>query len=123
MAFQNPVAVYNASSNVEAQLLRSLLAEAGIEAFAIDDVSQAGAWVFGLLPEIHKPQVWVDRENVERAKIFIEDYDRHSGPEASNPQSPAYCYSCGEAVEPGVPACPACGNALDWSDDPEDVAS
>jgi hypothetical protein len=51
MALQNPVAVYNASSNVEAQLLRSLLAESGIEAFAIDDVSQVGTWVFGLLPE------------------------------------------------------------------------
>ncbi|HEV3025768.1 MAG TPA: hypothetical protein VGX76_25015, partial [Pirellulales bacterium] len=63
MALQDPVAVYYAATNAEAQVVRSLLVDAGIEAFAVDDVSVGGTWTLGLIPEIHKPQVWVDRRN------------------------------------------------------------
>jgi len=57
MPLQNPVAVYNAANNIEAQLICNFLNDAGIEAYLTSDVSQAGTWMFGLLPEIHKPQV------------------------------------------------------------------
>jgi hypothetical protein len=58
MALRNPVAVYNAGTNVEAHVVKLILNEAGIEAHVADDVSVVGLWAFGTLPEIHKPQRW-----------------------------------------------------------------
>jgi hypothetical protein len=122
MALQDPVAVYNAANNVEAKLISNFLVDAGIEAFAVEDVSQVGTWAFGLLPEIHKPQVWVDRENVEKAKSFIAEYESRSGQHDSDSKNDSFCYECGEPIEQGVPVCPACGRALDWSEDSEDAS-
>lgn len=67
MALRDPAAAYNAANNIEALFLRDRLIEAGIEAFVIEDVSQVGAWIGGLVPEIHKPQVFVERADLERA--------------------------------------------------------
>ena len=120
MALQNPIAVYNAASNIEAQLVRCLLVDAGIEAFAVEDVSQVGTWAFGLLPEIHKPQVWVDQENIEQARAFLAEYERRSHEGESDPQNDLFCYECGESVKQTVSVCPSCGQVLDWSEDSED---
>ena len=68
MELRDPVAVYNAATNVEAQLIKVLLTEVGIEAFASEDSSLVGYWMFGILPEIHKPQVWVSAKDRERAR-------------------------------------------------------
>ena len=65
MALHDPVAVYNAANNVEAHLVRNALLTSGVEAHVTEDVSQVGTWAFGLLPEIHKPQVWVERQDIE----------------------------------------------------------
>src|SRR5438132_670434 len=78
MALSDPIAAYNAANNVEAHLLCNLLVEAGVEAFVTEDVSQVGTWIGGLIPEIHKPQVWVDRVDLERAKPVLDDYERRS---------------------------------------------
>jgi hypothetical protein len=75
MALSHPVAVYNASNNVEVHLICTLLEENGIEAHATLDESLVGYWAFGILPEIHKPQVWVDRSNVEAAKPLLEKFE------------------------------------------------
>ena len=129
MALQDPVAVYNAANNVEAQLLCNLLVDAGIEAFVTEDVSQVGVWLLGLIPEIHKPQVWVDRSNVEGAAPLIEEFDdrliEQAGvdevelpDETPDASSEHFCYHCGEPIAFGVSHCTACGKALDWSDKP-----
>ena len=73
MALQHPLVVYNAADHVEAHLLCNALVDAGIDAYVIDDVSQVGTSAFGLLPEIHKPQIWVERGDVERAKAFYRE--------------------------------------------------
>jgi hypothetical protein len=112
MALQNPVAVYNAAANAEAQVVRSLLVDAGIEAFAVDDVSVVGTWALGLIPEIHKPQVWVDRRHVEQARALIEAYEQRSA-EQEHGDTVDFCYECGEPVDSGVSTCPACGQSLD----------
>jgi rubredoxin len=117
MALRDPLAVYNAANNLEAHLLRNLLADAGIEAFVTEDVSQIGTWMGGLVPEIHKPQVWIDRQDSDRAKPVLDDYERRlaerentvegdsEGPDA------AVCLACGEILAAGQSACSACG----WS--------
>jgi hypothetical protein len=117
MALPHPTAVFNAASNVEAHLVQSLLMEAGIEAFAVDDVSMVGVWAFGHLPEIHKPQVFVDRANADRAREVIEAYDSKAMFAEAAARQQSFCYSCGDAVEYGTPTCPACGSPLDWDED------
>ena len=67
MAISHPIAVYNAENNVEAQMLCAYLDQNGIEAYPTLDDSVVGFWSFGVLPEIHKPQVWVDKSKVEAA--------------------------------------------------------
>ena len=132
MALRDPVAVYNAANNTEAHLVRNVLLSSGVEAFVTEDVSQVGTWMFGLIPELHKPQVWVERTDVERAKPILEDYDRRAArlrdadaSDAARAESPieVACEACGQrtrfsAIQRGsVQECPHCGAYLDVVDD------
>ena len=74
MALIDPVAVYNGADNFEISVIQNLLDAAGIEAFAVEDVSTVGAWMGGMMPEIHKPQVWIERVDLDRAKPILEEY-------------------------------------------------
>ena len=121
VALKDPVPVYNAASNLEAQLIRNHLIAEGIEAYAVEDVSQVGTWAMGLIPEIHKPQVFVERWNAEQARSLIEDYEDRSAPAAPMEAEQEFCYGCGEPVTRGAPTCTACGKPLDWSAEPDDI--
>jgi hypothetical protein len=128
MALRDPVAVYNAANNVEAHSVRNALAHAGLEAFVTEDISQVGTWMFGLIPEIHKPQVWVERADIERAKPILDDYERRAAElrESSSPEeAPAgpaidvLCEECGQcssfpaAQRGSVQQCKHCGAYVD----------
>ena len=95
MSLANPTAVYAASTNQEAMLLKHLLIEAGIEADITEDLSMAGLWMGGTAPQIHNPKVWVDRTQAEAAAGILTDYeqkrfDRSKGAlQSSYSQSPA----------------------------------
>jgi DNA-directed RNA polymerase subunit RPC12/RpoP len=131
MALQDPVAVYNATNNVESHMLCNILRDAGIEAFTTDDVSVVGVWMFGLLPEIHKPQVWIDRKDVERAKPLLENYedqllerqeaDRHKL-SLDDAAIEVTCEECGRSSlfpaeqRDTVQDCPHCGSYVDVGD-------
>jgi hypothetical protein len=67
MELRDPIVAYDAATNVEAQLMKMLLTEAGIDAYASEDHSTAGVWMFGVMPELHKPQVWVSSRDLDRA--------------------------------------------------------
>lgn len=71
----DPVTVYTARDYLEAQILRDTLLDAGIDAFAIDDASQAGTWMFGLISNIHKPTVVVNRSDRDRAAPLVAQFD------------------------------------------------
>ena len=127
MALRDPVAIYNAANNLEAHFLRDGLIAAGIEAFVIEDLSQVGTWVGGLVPEIHKPQIWVEREDIERARPFLEEFEARAaelresgaGNDAATPPIEVVCEECGgcasfPAVQKGsVQQCPHCGAYVD----------
>src|SRR5262249_12078707 len=87
MPLSDPVAVYNAASNEEAHLVKAALVGAGVEAPVTEGLSVVGGWVGGLVPEIHKPQVWVDRADVDRAAPVLEEYDRRAAERASAQQA------------------------------------
>lgn len=76
MALKDPFAAYDAADNVEAQLVCGLLTDAGIEAAVVEDMSQAGLWVGGTIAGIHKPQVWIERHEAQRAQPVIATYER-----------------------------------------------
>lgn len=75
MAISKPVAVYNAENNIEAQLLCDYLEQHGVEAYPTLDESVA-FWSFGAVPEIHKPQVWVDEANVAATQQLLAEYEQ-----------------------------------------------
>lgn len=128
MALNDPVAAYNAANNVEAQLICNLLNDAGIEAYVTEDVSTVGVWMFGLLPEIHKPQVWVERSDLARVKPLLDEYEnqqlqRRQSEEkqraAGEATVEATCEECGRqsifpaAQDGSVQDCPHCGAYMD----------
>jgi hypothetical protein len=126
MGLRDPIPAYNASNNAEAQLLAVMLNDAGVAAFAIDDVSQVGYWMFGVLPEIHKPQVWIERDSIDRAKPILEEYERQLAERrekernaASDEPIDVICEECGEHSQfPGsqngtTQNCPHCGAYVD----------
>src|SRR5438445_5313518 len=120
MALRDPVAVYNAANNVEAHLLRNTLANAGVEAFVTEDISQT--------PESRKPQVWVERADFEQVKPIFDDYERRAAElrnastqndERAEPAREVACEKCGErsafpASQLGsVQQCQRCGAYVD----------
>jgi hypothetical protein len=141
MALRDPFAAYNAGSNVEAHLVSGLLQDAGIQAVVIEDVSQVGVWMGGTISELHKPQVWVERADIERARPVLEEYDRRSAERSlaklDGDGSPieVECEKCGKRSEfpasqlGSVQNCPHCLAYVDvgdevgfegWDETPED---
>jgi len=127
MALNDPVAAYNAADNIEAQLVCSMLQAAGVEAFAVEDVSRVGTWMGGLLPQVHKPQVWIDCADIERARPILEDYVRRAEERRSvdnaGPPVDVVCEECGRgSVFPAnqkgtVQNCPHCQAFVDVGDE------
>jgi hypothetical protein len=122
MPLNDPKAVWTAPSNGEAQLVCELLAAEGIEAFVVEDNSPAGMYALGVVGQIHKPQVWVDRPRLEEARRVIANYERQPQARPKKPKE-EFCYKCGEEVRRGAPKCPACGEILDWSEEPSAPSS
>jgi hypothetical protein len=135
MALQDPIAAYNAANQYDATLLCQALEAAGIPAHVIDDEHQAGVWLGGLVPEPNKTQIWIERVDAERAKIFFEDYERRAA-ELSQADSPSTasglplidvtCDGCGKTsqfnanLRGSVQTCEHCGAYLDVGESPED---
>jgi hypothetical protein len=115
MALQDPVAVYDAANDVDAQLLCNLLNEAGVEAYITEDDAQVGQFL--------KPQVWVDRSAIDRAKPILQDHERRQQPQetaqADDAVVESVCEECGKRTafsasqEGTVQTCPQCGAYMD----------
>ncbi len=143
MALSDSVAIYTAASNLDAHFVRDRLVATGIEAFVVEDVSQVGTFVGGLIPGLHKPQVWVDRANVGRAEPIVIDFDEstarlaegHIGTHDAAQPINVVCEECDQlatfpaAQRGSVQQCPHCGDyvdvgetdqAGDWCDAAED---
>jgi hypothetical protein len=121
MGLVDPVKIYAATSNVEAQLICRLLQKNDLAAFAGEDVSPAGVWIGGTLPGIFDAGVFVSRIDADRAFALIRQKeqlatDRTSAP---GPEVEAFCEDCGKtSVFPAdqngtVQNCSHCGAFLD----------
>ena len=140
MALREPFAAYNAHNNFEAHLVSKLLNDAGIPAMVIEDMSGVGIWWGLTVAEIHKPQVWIEKSDVERATPILAEYDRKNQERlATNHAATArvvgVCEECGARSE--FPAalngttqnCPKCRAFMDvgelvgfegWDETPEE---
>src|SRR5688572_23339161 len=109
-------------------VVRDALHAVEIEAFVTEDLSAAGTWIGGFIPEIHKPQVWVDRADIERARPVLVEYERRSaerrpGVAPEGGRIEVACEKCGgtatfPAAQKGtVQECPHCGAYLDVGKD------
>lgn len=132
MAFKDPFAAYNAASNLEAHLVCGQLQDAGIDAMVIEDVSTTGLWVGGTVSELHKPQVWIERSDIDRARPILADYEKHraehqagkrADTDANAPPIEVVCEECGKLSEfPAskkgmVENCPHCHAFVDVEED------
>jgi hypothetical protein len=121
MALQDPVAVYDAGNDIEAQQVCNLLNEAGVEAYVTEDDAQVG--------QVMNPQVWVDRSAIDCAKPILQDYERrqegHGTAQADDAVVESVCEQCGQrtafsASKDGtVQTCPHCGAYMDVGEVPD----
>lgn len=138
MALQDPVAAYNAANPYEATLLCQALQAEEIEAHVIDEETQAGVWLGGLVPEPNKTQIWINRSDIDRARLFFADYERRAV-ELSQADSPSVasgaplisviCDECGktsqfsENLRGSVQTCESCGAYLDVGESADDPSA
>jgi hypothetical protein len=143
MALGDPVAVYCPANNVEANLVKLALINSGVQAFVTEALPEAQGWLLGTLTDIDRPQVWVDRADIERAKPILAEYERRasehgdaaSGDAAAGPPIEVVCEECGQrssflpAQRGSVQVCPHCNAYVDiggdevpedWTQPPED---
>jgi hypothetical protein len=126
MSFSDPIAAYNAVSNLEAHLVANALREAGLEAIVIEDLSLLQDAI-GFATEVHKVQVWIERAETDRAKPVLEEYERQAAERqktaADAPLIEVICEECGAttlfpANQLGsVQNCPRCRAFVDVGDD------
>jgi hypothetical protein len=127
MALRDPVAVYKAATAVEAHIVKTALSASGVEAHVTEVVSEEETWFGGPVPDIHRPQVWIERTDMDRAKPVLDEFQRRSGAlqeagaegGAPGPVIEVDCEECGQrsafpAVQRGsVQQCHHCGAYVD----------
>jgi hypothetical protein len=128
MPIKDPIVAYVAASNMEAHLLKSVLLNAQIDAAVEEDVSQMGVWMFGIASQLHRPKVWVERADLDRAKQILAAYEDETAARRAADASTAdmievTCEDCGAtspfpAAQLGtVQTCPKCQGYIDIGDD------
>jgi Putative prokaryotic signal transducing protein len=122
MTLQDPFAAYTPRNNLEAHLVCRLLRDAGIEAWAIEDLSSENGTGMGGVP-----QVWIERTDIERARPVLIEYDRwnaqrrvaEGGTHDAGARVEVVCEECGErsmfpAAQTGTTqSCPSCHAYVD----------
>jgi len=96
--------VYSARDEVDAELAKGFLADAGVEA-VVQDGALGG--VTGEMVSSAKtlPSLWVRDEDVARAAAALREFRNPPAPQGQ----PWTCPKCGEKVEPQFTACWNCG--------------
>jgi hypothetical protein len=105
---RSPVEVYWTANAVDAQLVKNLLAENGIEADVVGAKLQFG---MGELPaaQVFAPRLWVAESDALRARAIIaESESRRRQPRPVSHEQEWTCPHCGETVEATFDMCWNC---------------
>jgi hypothetical protein len=94
----------------------------------VEDTSVVGLWMGGTVPEIHKPQIWVERSDLDRAKEILQDHELRVAAQRDSLAAgePIFveCEECGKCssyppTQRGtVQDCPHCAAYVDVDDMP-----
>jgi hypothetical protein len=121
----DPIAAFTAKNNMEAMMAQQFLESRGIEAFVVEDHSIGGQFALGSLPEIHKPQVWINGCDLEPAGEALAEFERLKTARdvertTNEPQSiDVVCEDCGQSstfagsLDGTVQKCPHCRSFVD----------
>ena len=111
MTTTQPVTIYEAWNSCQAQLIRNLLADAGIDARIASD---ALLGLVGKVPFQHTTcPVWVDATQAAKAQQILAKHIPAADAESHDAE---FCYHCGQPADTSLLDCPTCGEALDWTD-------
>ncbi len=117
MHLREPVCIHLAESNFEAELISHRLQDSGIAAHVVEDVAVTGYWSLGMVSQIHKPEVWVEREQAAAAAELIDRLDHHpQTPDSDAGVEERFCYQCGDSLTADTTRCEHCGAALNWNE-------
>ncbi len=104
------VNVYHAQNLVEAEFLRNILSDAGVESRVIGDAVSLLAEV---LPSISgSPCLWVRQSDENRAREILTDFEqrRDKSRPPDEPLATWKCAACGEMVDDDFDLCWNCQN-------------
>lgn len=73
-AIADPALAYTANDNLELHTVVMWLHSAGVRAYAVEDNSGASLYVFGTISQFHKPQVYVDKADLEEAGELLRQF-------------------------------------------------
>jgi Putative prokaryotic signal transducing protein len=105
-----PVNIYLAHDTIEAEFLRNILRDAGIEACVVGD---AASRLLGVIPNaIGVPYLAVRRADDARAREILRDYeDKRQVPHTPDESTATWtCSACGEQVDEEFDLCWNCQN-------------
>ncbi|MDX1961865.1 MAG: DUF2007 domain-containing protein [Pirellulales bacterium] len=136
MSLEKPVVVYRALNNIQARMLKQFLESEGINAFAIEDVTNIyqTIWGPGVATQLYRPKVLVDAADAPRARQLLREFEATAqnstpGPNALDDSAwvDVLCDQCGEIASfpPDMPPeqwlCPHCDNTTVLPDDSPDL--
>ena len=122
-ALVDPVVAYTADGNLDAHSVVGWLESHGVRSHAIEDKSGVSLWAFGTISQFHKPQVFVNKADLQRAGELLRQYERARNIRRSeshdSPPILSECEECGVSSE--FPAskdgttqnCPKCHAFMD----------
>ena len=129
MELKDPIVAYTAGGNLEAHLVVEWLSSNNVKAHAVEDNSGVSLFGFGVISQLHKPQVFIERADTERAAELLREFEakQHARRQqrADAPPITAKCEECGTtsdfaASQDGtVQNCPKCNafmdiGSMDW---------
>ena len=132
ISLREPVSAFTADGNPEAHALMTWLDSHGIQSHVVEDNSGVSLFAFGTLSQFHKPQVYVDKSDLEKATELVRQFEgqRDQRRAASDDAAPidSECEECGvisqfPATQDGTTqTCPECHafmdvGTLDWAED------
>ncbi len=135
MELRDPVIVYTALTNLEAHVVATMLGSNDVPAYAVEDQSGASIWAFGTISQFHKPNVFVDRSNFDKAAKLVLQFEERQrelrNPDECDTKIAVRCEECGkssmfpESQSGTVQECPKCNAYVDvgelkWGNDVED---
>ena len=131
-ALTEPVLAYTANGNLEAHSVVTWLESHGMRSYAVEDNSGLSLFAFGTISQFHKPQVFVNKTDLQRAGELLRQFESQRNQRRADlndaPPITAECEECGASSE--FPAsqdgttqnCPKCHafmdvGSYDWPDE------